>query len=118
FLDEKSKEILAAIPKLYTEDNIVWYLNQTSELLLADVCPLPVPPHKLPSMAQEILIRKVKSLPINTVIKLLFGREISKNIKASHQAFQNSKANKETLFRIIEDLTRIITNGSQESTEY
>ncbi|PIN98009.1 hypothetical protein AB205_0183600 [Aquarana catesbeiana] len=278
---EKSKEILMAIPKLYSEDWIVWYLNQTRELLLADVCPLPVPADELPSKAQEVLksklqmgehmaerqqvyadssssnddeespkpqtsqsrrifkasnmafiemvetvdifkrvdydgkhgpypnpnVRRAKIMPkvvkslqknfgvrrskdqlrkrwsdlklreqdqyrrikrvlqkrekrlgtsevtrdpqhpkegevttpqpqdveegevyevgqivtgllTDKCIKFLFGRSILNYIKAALEVFQNSKANKETLFRILEDLTRILTNASQETIRY
>ncbi|XP_040179775.1 uncharacterized protein LOC120913694 isoform X2 [Rana temporaria] len=115
---EKNKALLAAIPKLYTEDQIVWYLNKTSELLLADVIPLPVPPDELPSKAQEILKSKVQSLLTYTCIKYLFERKILRDTEAAYEVFQKSKANKETLFRILEDLTRILTNASQETIRY
>ncbi|KAM5146534.1 uncharacterized protein ACMZJ9_013723 [Mantella aurantiaca] len=117
-LNKISNDILASIPKLYAEDQIAWYLNQTSELLLADACPLPVPPDKLPLLAQKTLKSKLQSLLTNKIIKTLFERNILKNITASHEAFQNSKANKETLFRIFEELTKIITNGPQETRKY
>ncbi|XP_072286629.1 uncharacterized protein [Pyxicephalus adspersus] len=109
-LKQKSRDILAAIPKLYAEKKIVQYLNQTSEFLLTEEGPFPVPPHKLLSEAQGILMSKLKSLLTNYFVKCLFERQILKNITASHEAFQNTSMNKDTLFRILEDLTKIITN--------
>ncbi|XP_077339713.1 uncharacterized protein LOC143983624 [Lithobates pipiens] len=117
-LKEKNKEILTVIPKLYSEDWIVWYLNQTSELLLADVCPLPMSPHEVHSKAREMLKSKVQSLLKHKCIKCLFGKKISKDIIVDLEVFQDSKANKETLFGILEDLTRILTNAPPETIRY
>ncbi|XP_068107190.1 uncharacterized protein [Hyperolius riggenbachi] len=108
------KRVLDDLPKLYTEEQIEYYLTQASVLLLSDVDPLPLSPQQLKSEAQKLLKNQLESVLMNKVIKYLLEKGILKNITMSHEAFQNSRANKETLYGLLEDLTRIITNVSLE----
>ncbi|XP_075040387.1 uncharacterized protein LOC142100617 [Mixophyes fleayi] len=112
FLNKKSTEILEYMPNIYAERQIEWYLSQISELLLSETPPLLLSPDELQAKALELLDGKLKSSLSNTCVKFLFGKSLLKNLKASHESFQDSKANKATLFRLLEDLTKIITDGS------
>ncbi|KAM3911705.1 uncharacterized protein RB166_020261 [Leptodactylus fuscus] len=108
-LKNQSDFILDSIPNIYTEGQIIWYLNQVAELLKSQR-PQPLPPDVLQAKAQDLLKNKVQGFLTNSVIKLLFKKEIMKNLKASHQALEDPSANKETLCGLLEDLTKIITN--------
>ncbi|XP_071979476.1 uncharacterized protein [Engystomops pustulosus] len=112
FLKDLSKYILNNIPGIYAEEQIIFYLNQVSELLLFPVRPLQLPPDVLQSMALKLLKNKVLGSMTGSFLKTLIRKPILKHLEASHEALQDASANKATIFRLLEDLTKIITNDA------
>ncbi|XP_040261589.1 uncharacterized protein LOC120977640 [Bufo bufo] len=109
FLKNLSKSILSSIPNIYAEEHIIWYLDQVAELLTSEVRPLELTPDALQSKALDLLKNKVQGL-LNPFVKFFVKKEIMKNLKTSHQALKDPLANKETIYGLLEDLTKIITN--------
>ncbi|XP_044161753.1 uncharacterized protein LOC122946300 [Bufo gargarizans] len=109
FLKNLSKSILSSIPNIYAEEQIIWYLDQVAELLTSEIRPLELTPDALQSKALDLLKNKVQGL-LNPFVKFFVKKEIMKNLKTSHQALKDPLANKETIYGLLEDLTKIITN--------
>ncbi|XP_069842195.1 uncharacterized protein [Dendropsophus ebraccatus] len=104
-LKNQSKSILNSIANIYAEEKIIWYLNLVADLLMSEIRPLQLPPYLLQSKALGLLENKVRGS-----LNFVFKKWIMKNLKASHQALQDPVANKETIYRLLEDLTKIITD--------
>ncbi|XP_073497267.1 uncharacterized protein [Phyllobates terribilis] len=102
-----SKYILNHIPNMYAEELIIWCLNQVAELLMSEFRPQELTPSELQAKALDVLKNKVQGLVTNCLVKIVLNEN---NLKASHQALQDQLANKETLYGLLEDLTKIITN--------
>ncbi|XP_069603196.1 uncharacterized protein [Ranitomeya imitator] len=102
-----NKYILNRIPDMYAEEQIIWCLNQVADLLMSEFCPQELTPSELQAKALDVLKNKVQGFVTNFWVK--FGLN-ENNLKASHQALQDRLANKETLYCLLEDLTKIITN--------
>ncbi|XP_056397318.1 uncharacterized protein LOC130291910 [Hyla sarda] len=108
-LKNMSKSILDSIPKLYAEEQVIWYLEQVAELLMPQVRPQQLAPEILQSKALDILKNKVRGF-LPYILILFLESKIMKNLKASHQALQDPLANKATIYGILDDLTKIITD--------
>ncbi|XP_066437853.1 uncharacterized protein [Eleutherodactylus coqui] len=109
-LKSVSKYILKSIPNIYAEEQIVWYLNQVAELLTSQVPPLQLTPDVLQTKALKILNNKVQGLLTNYFLKTFFKKQILNHLKTSHRDLQDTMANKATIYGLLEDLTKIITN--------
>ncbi|KAM4020053.1 uncharacterized protein ACNLHF_000628 [Anomaloglossus baeobatrachus] len=109
-MKQYSKKILNYIPGIYVEEQIIWYLNQLADLLMSEERPQELTPSELQEKALDVLKNALRGFVNNFLVKILFKKKILKNLKASHQALQDPLANKETLYGILEDLTKVITN--------
>ncbi|XP_077141302.1 uncharacterized protein LOC143805656 [Ranitomeya variabilis] len=102
-----NKYILNHIPHMYAEEQIIWCLNQVADLLMSEFHPQELTPSELQAKALDVLKNKVQGFVTNFLVKFVLNEN---NLKASHEALQDPLANKETLYCLLEDLTKIITN--------
>ncbi|CAH2315001.1 Hypothetical predicted protein [Pelobates cultripes] len=113
-LDGYINMIFRDIQRMFSEDKIPDYLNSISDLILST---------EEPSMSEEEALKKASELIQQLLKEFLSNRTglkvitkvlaLKKYIKETHEAFQNSIANKETLFNLLEDVSKVITEEDQ-----